>query len=243
MALSTGADTPQEITHGFVLKGFDLVYSMLSGECDESGSITASKHIENRHCRMAPGWYAVVCGKGTKGVTKQRYDKCRSILSSMFVLDWGDENVKHMMGKVVGIARIAHSLPYELCRNDPWAEGPVCNIISHVAWFVSGVACRGNFGAFPLAASALDQVRYQANTAHIRATKGPEMHPYRDAAVWLNKKRKKDCLDMSDKDDVAVLRNFLISTRNDIERKVVKTNDPGTDPGTDPGAEGVSSES
>ena len=219
MSLSTGADRPEEITHGFVLKGFDLVYSMLGGERDDAGKIIASKHIENRHGRMAPGWYAVLCGKGTKGVTKERYDKCKSILPSMFILDWGDANIKHMMGKIVGIVRIAHSLPYELCKDDPWAEGPVCNVISHAGWFVSGVPCKGNLGAFPIPSEVLAQVRFQASTASISPTKGPQLHPYRGPEVW-SKKRKKGCIDLGDKDEVALLRRFLLKSQENLQRKI-----------------------
>ena len=219
---STGANRPEEITHGFVLKGFDLVYSMLGGERDDAGKIIASKHIENRHGRISPGWYAVLCGKGTKGVTKERYDKCKSILRSMFILDWGDKNIKHMMGKVVGIVRIAHSLPYELCKDDPWSEGPVCNIISHVGWLTSGIPCRGNLGAFPISEDALAQVRFQASIASISPTKGPHLHPCRGPDVWC-KKRKKGCIDLGDKDEVALLKRFLLKSQDNLEQKLASS--------------------
>ena len=222
MSLSTGADRPQEITHAFCLKGFDLVYSMLGGERDCEGKIIASKHIENRHGRMAPGYYAVLCGKGTKGVTKERYDKCKSILPSMFILNWGDKNIEHILGKIVGVVRIAYSLPFELCKDDPWAEGPVCNVISHAGWFVSGIPCKGNLGAFPIPSEVLAQVRFQASIASISPTKGPQMHPYRGPEVW-SKKRKKGCIDLGDKDEVALLKRFLLKSQDNLERKLASS--------------------
>lgn len=225
MSLSTGADRPDQITHAFVLKGFDLVYSMLGGERDDQGKILASKHIENRHGRIAPGFYAVLCGRGTKGVTKERYDRCKTTLPSMFILNWCDPNIKHMLGKIVGVVRISHSLPYELCKNDPWAEGPVCNIISHAAWFVSAIPCRGNLGAFPIPVECLADVRSQASTASISPTKGPQLHPYRGPDVW-SKKRKKGCIDLGDKDEVALLRRFLLKSQEDLHSKLATFEQP-----------------
>ena len=192
---------------------------MLGGERDDQGNIVACKHIENRHFRISPGWYAVLCGKGTKGVTKERYDTCTRILPTMAILNWQDPNIKQMLGKVVGMVSIAHSLPYDLCKDDPWAEGPVCNVISHAGWFVSGVPCKGNLGAFPIPADALAQVRSQASMASISPTKGPQMHPYRGPDVW-SMKRKKGCIDLGDKDEVALLRRFLIKSQDNLQKTI-----------------------
>lgn len=62
----TGASSPEGITHCFVLKGAHLAWAMLEGEkvygcdpLDEQPVGVKSKNIENRHGRLAPGWYGV----------------------------------------------------------------------------------------------------------------------------------------------------------------------------------------
>lgn len=231
MSLSTGADSPQTITHGFVLKGFDLVFSMLNGERDEDGEhILNSKTIENRHGRLAPGWYAVILGKGTKSVTKERYDRCRSLLPNMLIPEWNAADTKEWLafrkGCAVGAVRVAHSLPHNLCKDSPWAEGPVCNIIAEAGWFDRPVPTRGNLGACPINdEEAREQIRGQANNAYvdgnIKKTNGEALHPYRGPEVWLTAKKRaaKGCIDLRDKDDVGKLRRFLLQAQVNLQAK------------------------
>lgn len=223
MALSTGADTPSEITHGFVLNGFPLVFSMLNGERNEDGSeILSSKVIENRHGRLAPGWYAVILGKGVNGQTKARYDSCLQILPNMLIPEWSApglrEWLKRNKGCAVGAVRIAHSLPFDCCKDSPWAEGKVCNIIAEAGWFDRPIPTKGNLGACKIQdEQERDWIRDQANTAYrdgnIKKTKGEELHPY-NPGVWRARKKRpaKGCIDLNDPDEVGKMREFMLAT-------------------------------
>lgn len=215
--MTTGALEPKEITHCFVLKGGDLAWSMLEGvRCPVSGKLEKSKDIENRHGRLAPGWYGVILGKGTKGVTRERHEECKKKLVGMNMPPWKARDVTEKMGCVVGIVKIAHSLPYELCKESPWAEGPVCNIIEYAGWLGRPIPCKGNLGACPIQEEeARREVREYAEVAwrdgNILATGAEKRHPYRGPQVWPSAKRKpsKGCIDLRDKDEVGKLREFL----------------------------------
>lgn len=198
---TTGAHAPEQITHCFVLKGYDLTWSMLEGEkVSKEGKPVAirSKNIENRHGRMAPGWYGVILGKSSNGVTRKRYEECRTKLPNMSIPPWGWKQLKYWMGNVVGVVKISHSLPCELCTQSPWAEGPVCNIISDAGWIEKPVPCKGNLGACPIPdQETRDRVRLLAKSAKesgaIYKTNGEVEHPLAWTDVWpQNRKRKKE---------------------------------------------------
>jgi len=224
---TTGADTPEEITHCFVLKGFDLAWSMLEGEDvlkDGKKIAIHSKNIENRHGRMAPGWYGVILGKGKVGVTKERYEECKAKLPQMNIPPWGWQNLKQWTGKVVGVVEIAHSLPHEVCKQSPWAEGPVCNIISKAGWIEKPIPCKGNLGACPITdPDTRDQVRRSAKRAQesgsIYKTNGDVEHPYRGTDVWPQNRKRKAAIVLSDVDDAARLRKFLTKCVDNISAK------------------------
>jgi hypothetical protein len=239
MALSTGADSPDKITHCFVLAGGDLVWSMLEGEkvypsddfTDEPISIN-SKYIENRHTRLAPGWYGVILGKGSKGVTLERHRQCQEKLPSMTLPSMGHDAIKRRKGCVVGIVKIAHSLPHEYCEDSPWAveEYPVCNIISHAGWIDRPIECKGNLGACPIKEENVrDRIREYADCAYragnIFPTGAELKYPWRGAGVWdKGRKRKAStaCIDLKDKDDVGKLRAFLLNAKANVEAKMAK---------------------
>ena len=236
MSLSTGADSPDKITHCFVLAGGDLAWSMLEGEKVFPGGDVfkeptgiRSKYIENRHTRFAPGWYGVILGKGSKGVTQERHKECEKRLPEMTLPPMGHVAIKRRKGCVVGIVKIAHSLPYEYCKDSPWAvEGfPVCNIISHAGWIDRPIECKGNLGACPIKEEDVrDRVRAYADAAYkdgnIFPTGAELKYPWRGAGVWDKSRKRKAstaCIDLKDKDDVGKLRDFLIESQANLAKR------------------------
>tara|TARA_B100001109_G_scaffold215789_1_gene184925 strand:+ start:4698 stop:5927 length:1230 start_codon:yes stop_codon:yes gene_type:complete len=235
MSLSTGADSPDKITHGFVLAGGDLVWSMLNGQGQGMGKVAGqqvdvrdSKFIENRCTRLAPGWYAVIQGKGNKGETPERYAECKARLPNMNIPAYGSVDLSRNKGCVVGIARIAHSLPYEHCKDSVWAVEAykVCNIISHAGWIDVPVPCKGNLGACPIKDDETrDRVRALAQAAYeygnIHATEAELKYPWSGEAVWDEARRKRKAstasIDLEDKDGAGKLRAFLLDDKASME--------------------------
>lgn len=168
--MSTGAESPDKLTHSIVLCGEDLTFSMVEGQTGETtASFRMSKHIENRHVRFAPGWYGLIMGKGKKGVTLERNEECRRKLPFMSLPPMGDPSIEKLKGCVVGVVRISHSLPYHVCKDSEWADKnyTVCNIISHAGWIDTPVPCKGNLGAAPIKGKeTLERVRLLAGRAH-----------------------------------------------------------------------------
>ena len=173
-----------------------------------------SKHIENRHGRLSPGWYGVILGKSTKGDTKENYDVCKTLLPDMDMSpgEWHELNQKR--GCVVGVVYVSHSLPYESCSHSSWTNGaPVCNIITKAGWIEWSVPCKGNLGACPIApGETLDAVRFLAQRAMERGeifdTDGGTAHPYREDA-WDKKRKTRATLDNNDEDGMRKMRDFL----------------------------------
>lgn len=237
--MSTGAARPEEITHCFVLKGFYLAWSMLEGEKvfpnddhDEYPIAIRSKNIENRHGRLAPGWYGVILGKGKEGVTRVEYERCRALLPKMTIPPWDWKELQFRKGCVVGIVKIDHSLPYELCKDSPWAAGPVCNIISQAGWLDKPIPCKGNLGACPIKEDDVrEQVRYSAKCAvsdgNIFKTNGEIEHPYRGPNVWPAAKRKpsKGCIDVRDKDERGKLFEFIAGCQERLSKRARSDSD------------------
>ena len=161
---TTGATSPNMITHCFVLKGHDLVWAMLEGERRATtGDIQASKDVENRHFGMAPGWYGVILG--TNKAPREQYEDSKGKLPGMDMPTWGSAAAQRHKGKVVGVVKISHALPVTACTS-VWAMGPVCNVIERAGWIETPVACRGNFGACPIQSeTARQHVRQQADIA------------------------------------------------------------------------------
>lgn len=238
--MKTGADIPKDITHAFVLKGFDLAWAMLEGEkfyqCSDHTTESAwpvgikSKDIENRHTRLAPGWYGVILGKGTKGVTRDRYDECKSKLPNMLIPDWASACAQRNKGKLVGVVKISHSLPYEYCKESEWSVGPVCNVISHAGWIDKPMPCKGNLGACPIADQETRRLFQEyadcaLKDGNIFRTFAETRFPYQGPAVWQKAKRKpaKGLVDLKDKDERSKLREFFIGAVQENLNKKAKT--------------------
>ena len=234
MSGRTGANSPKEITHAFVLKGFDLVWSMLEGEklypngdYDKEPIGIKSKDIENRHTRLAPGWYGVILGKGTKNVTRERYEECKAKLPKMNYPPWNSDAAKRRKGHLVGVVKIAHSLPYDCCNESEWAIGPICNIISHAGWIDQPVPCTGNLGACPITDKE-DRERFQLyadcalRDGNIFRTFAEDRHPYRPPPICPHVKRKpaKRCIGMRSPDECSKLRELLLGAQENLKKKM-----------------------
>ena len=234
MSGGTGADSPNTITHAFVLKGFDLAWSMLEGEKlypdgdhNKEPVGIKSKDIENRHIRLAPGWYGVILGKGTKGVTRERYDECKAKLPEMSFPSWNSDAANCRKGHLVGVVKIAHSLPSDYCTESEWAIGPICNIITHAGWIDRPIPCKGNLGACPITDKE-DRERFQhyadcaLKDGNIFRTFAEDRHPYQGPSIWPHAKRKpyKGCIDVRDKDERGKLREFLLDAQENLKKKM-----------------------
>ena len=224
--MGTGAHSPETITHAFVLNGVCWAWSMLEGEkvvADDKSmdqpQITHidSKYIENRHGRLASGWYAVILGKGSKGDTKAHYEMCTSLLPNMEMPSESSQ-LKRSRGCVVGIVKVSHSLPYEMCKDSPWANGAkVCNIISEAGWIANPIPCKGNLGACKIGdTETMRLVQESARCAKLHGrifkTRGDKKYPARDDA-WKKRKAK----GVVSTDEEAALRrfsDFLASTQS-----------------------------
>lgn len=188
-SMKTGARSPREITHCFVLKGFPLAWSMLQGvRCPASGKLEKSKDIENRRSRLAAGWYGVILGKGA--ATRECYDECKKRMLGMDMPPWNWAELHKYQGCVVGVVKIAHSLPYAACKESPWAmEDRVCNVIEYAGWLQRPIPCKGNLGACPIPDETTRRdVREYADAAwhqgEILATGAERRFPCRGPEVW-----------------------------------------------------------
>lgn len=201
--MTTGAESPSKVTHTFVLNGFQWAWAMLEGEKeipddneDDYPTSIKSKGIENRHCRLAPGYYGVILGKGKKGATQDNYDMVKKLLPNM-KMPIRSCGLKHFRGCVVGVVKVEHALPYDWCKDSPWANGmPVCNIISEAGWLDKYIPCKGNLGACPIEeGETLNRVRFWAEKAqndnNIFKTGADVKYPYNEEAWNKGKKKRK----------------------------------------------------
>ena len=127
----------------------------------------------------------------------------------------------------MGTVKIDHSLPYEVCKDSPWASGPVCNVISRAGWIDKPIPCKGNLGACPISEEAVrEQVRYSAKCAFLGGkifkTNGETEHPYLGPMVWPQAKRKpsKAVIDMRDKDERGKLMEFMVDCQERLAKRV-----------------------
>ena len=163
-ATGTGARSPALVTHGFCLSDARWLHAML----DAKENI---KIIENRPCRLAPGWYAVSLSQGAyTGVLeemdfRQRYPEFPGPLA-------------YQGGRAFGLAKIGYSLPQDACKGHRWSspDYKIANIITAVLPFdrsKPGPSVRGNFGAFPLKESEKKTracAQFALGAGHLRRT-------------------------------------------------------------------------
>ena len=146
---SPGA-TPADVSHAFTLRGAQLTYAVLSG----------AKRVENRHFSMKPGWYALHTGSST--VSHESQYPLMAGVSGMPK----EADLPHAC--IVGAVRISHALSLEQCEpTEPWAFGPVVNLISAVARLNQPVAHKGALSLWRMSDEARDEVRQQLASATI----------------------------------------------------------------------------
>ena len=171
---TTGAASPGEITHAITLRGAQLTWAVLHG----------AKRIENRHFRIAPGWYALHTGAKMDSVDSQR-----PLLRKLTGVP-GEAKLPHLA--IVGAVRISHDLAFEECQHDEWAFGPICNVISEVMELSQPVPHRGALSVWEVRPDALERIRQQLHaitgcrindTTHLPARSTMPLRPIREMRV------------------------------------------------------------
>ena len=149
-AAVTSAQRAEEVTHAITLRGAQLTWAVLHGQ----------KTIENRHFRMAPGWYALQTGAHMGSVASQQplLDRLARVPA--------EAELPHLA--IVGAIRISHDLAFEECQANQWAFGPICNVISEVIELPRPVMHRGALSVWSIRPDALKEVRTQIATAQAR---------------------------------------------------------------------------
>ena len=141
---STGAPTAAAVTHGITLRGAQLTWAILNGH----------KRVENRHFRMSPGWYALHTGAKTSAHESQH-----ALLAALDAMP-SEASLPHCA--IVGIIHISHALSLEQCApTEPWAFGPVVNVIEEVIALPTPVPHRGALSVWRLVPEALGRIQSQ----------------------------------------------------------------------------------
>ena len=123
---STGASAPWLVTHGLTLRGAQLSWAILNG----------NKRVENRHFRMQPGWYALHTGAKTSSHESQ--------LPLLAAVDGMPSEASLPHSAIIGALKVTHALTLDQCKpTEPWAFGPVVNVISAVCKLSQPVPARG----------------------------------------------------------------------------------------------------
>ena len=147
----TAASSPGEVTHGITLRGALLTKAIL--DC--------VKRVENRHFRMQQGWYVLHTG------AKMSSDKSQHTLLASLVNAPDEKDLPHRA--IVGAIEISHALSLEQCSaTEPWAFGPVCNVIRSVVRLERPVAHRGALSLWRIDSAVLEDVRAQLQAAPVR---------------------------------------------------------------------------
>ena len=125
-SVPTAAKTLSEVSHGFTLRGAQLTWAILHGV----------KKVENRHFRMLAGWYAV--HTGAKNTSHESQHDLIAGVPGMPL----EDSLAH--SAIVGAVHITHALTLEQCSaSEPWAFGPVVNVIGQVCRLERPVPHRG----------------------------------------------------------------------------------------------------
>lgn len=146
--VSKSAPSAPEVTHGLTLRSAQLTLAVLLG----------LKRIENRHFSMRPGWY--VLHTGTK---MSSHESQRALLASVPNMP-AEAELPH--GAIVGAFEISHVLTLDECEEtEPWAFGPVCNVIRSVVRLERPVPHTGALSVWTIDSEAIDDVRLQLSQA------------------------------------------------------------------------------
>ena len=134
--------------HGITLRGAQLTRAIL----------TRDQRVENRHFTMKPGWYAL-----HTGANMSLHESQHALLASLRAMP-GEASLPHCA--IVGAVQISHALSFDECKGtEPWAFGPVCNVIQAVATLQQPEAHRGALSLWRIDAAALEDVRSQLSEA------------------------------------------------------------------------------
>ena len=153
--------------HGITLRGAQLTRAIL----------TRDQHVENRHFTMKPGCYAL-----HTGANMLLHESQHALLASLRAMP-GEASLPHCA--IVGAVQISHALSFDECKGtEPWAFGPVCNVIQAVATLQQPEAHRGALSLWRIDAAALEDVRSQLSEAcvhtndlsHLAAARHREDH-------------------------------------------------------------------
>ena len=160
---ATAATTLAAVTHALTLRGAQLMHARLSG----------AKRVENRHFRLQPGWYALHTGAKTSAHESQH-----ALLAAVPGM-LAEADLPH--GAIVGAIRISHALTLEQCEGEPWAFGPVCNVVDAIARLETPVAHKGALSVWRIGTETLAEV--QAQLARATVFENDVSHlPGKDAA-------------------------------------------------------------
>ena len=135
----TAASTPGEVTHAITMKGAQRTWAILNGR----------KVVENRPFRLRAGWYALHTGLGELSVAE------RARLEALVPDVPRAEALPR--GEILGLIRVDGGVRPAECKQtpaEPWATGPVCNLISEVLVLGTPVRHKGMQGVWPLSAAA-----------------------------------------------------------------------------------------
>ena len=133
-----------DVSHAFTLKGGQLTYSVMHGV----------KRVENRHFAMRPGWYGL-----HTGVSLRSHESQYPLLAGVEGLP-AEETLAH--GCLVGAVCISHALTLEQCQvSEPWAFGPVVNLISAYASLDTPVEHKGALSLWRIGDEAREELRSQ----------------------------------------------------------------------------------
>jgi hypothetical protein len=145
----SAAPSASEVHHGVTLRGAQLTFAVLAG----------AKRVENRHFRMQPGWYALHTGASTSAHESQH-----ALIAAVPGMP-SEASLPHSC--IVGVIEITHSLDISQCANEPWAFGPVVDVIGSVIRLERPVPHRGALSLWTVQPEAADAVRAQLTSAAV----------------------------------------------------------------------------
>jgi hypothetical protein len=167
------ASTPGNVTRGLTLKGPELTWAILDGR----------KLVENRTWRLSPGWYALHSGKGS--LSAEAKMRLHALAPD------APEETSLPKSAIVGAIRVSHCLPLEACSQDPWATGPVCNVIAERAMLTSPIPHRGALGTWPISKESIVALQNALEDAPMKSNATALALLGLDKQLALGRKRKR----------------------------------------------------